>query len=72
MNELHKFSLKDLQRPKQDIVAYFVIVSTRRKNIYFFTTKSSEPPSPPPRNKSGRNGVKNNRVETKAVSQVLA
>lgn len=71
MNELHKFSLKDLQRPKQDIVAYFVIVSTRRKNIYFFTTQSSEPP-PTPRNKSGRNGVKNNRVETKAVSQVLA
>lgn len=68
MNELHKFSLKDLQRPKQDIVAYFVIVSTRRKNIYFFTTQSSDPP---PRNKSGRNRVKNNRVEAKAVSQVL-
>lgn len=69
MNELHKFSLKDLQRPKQDIVAYFEIVSTRRKNIYFFTTQSSDPP---PRNKSGRNRVKNNRVEAKAVSQVLA
>lgn len=46
MNELHKFSLKDLQRPKQDIVAYFEIVSTRRENIYFFTTQSSDPPPP--------------------------
>lgn len=44
MNELYKFSLKDLQRPKQDIVTYLVIVSTRRKNIYFFTAQSSEKP----------------------------
>lgn len=69
MNELHKFSLKDLQRPKQDIVAYFVIVSTRRKKHLLFHNAEFRKTD---RNKSGRNGVKNNRVEAKAVSQVLA